>query len=86
MTYEAKSLLKLPVFHLGSMVPSLAKARYNKDILMLEICHLYIKNISKNIMSLDPKFLKVFIERVYSFDFVHSEKAIDFHEDVRKLI
>ncbi len=72
--YDTEGLPKtfdiLPQYHLVSLVPSLAKARYFDTKVIKNICSNYVSITSKTWThkKIDPRFLKLLVERVFAFD------------------
>ena len=80
-----RNLSKLRSFELGSMIPSIAKARFNNTILLDNMGKELIAKFRDDYSLLDPSFLKVLLERMLSLEYKETKEALNFFNGVREL-
>ncbi|CDW90432.1 UNKNOWN [Stylonychia lemnae] len=76
----------LKPFHFGSMMPSLARMRYNQIEIINSICNQFSSTIRNDFKYIEPKYIKVFIERLLILDFRLTKDAIVFFKEIKYLL
>ena len=64
-----RNISKLRTFEIGSIIPSLAKSRFNNTLLLDYLGKELISKFKDDYQLLQPHFLKVLVERVMSLDY-----------------
>ena len=59
---------KLKVYEVSSIIPSMAKSKFNDPNLTLQFANQLVKSYKNDINNVDPYFLKVIIERLMQID------------------
>ena len=70
-------------FEVGSIVPSLAKNRYNNDTLFSTLGTKFLSNIKTDLNLMHPHYLKILVERLISLNFKESKEADTFFSELQ---
>lgn len=76
----------LKSFEIGSILPSLAKARYNSTPAIHQLSTILVKELQRDTEQAAPHFLKILVERLISLDYSNTEEAKEFFRALRYLI
>ena len=68
-------LASLKYYKIVSIVPSLAKSKYYNEQVLSTLCLSLLKSYELDTSKADSVFLKMFIERLMTFEYGESENA-----------
>jgi hypothetical protein len=80
-----RNISKLRSFEIGSIIPSIAKTRYNNTMLLDYLGRELIGKFKDDYQLLEPSYLKVLIERIMSLEFKDSKEALEFFKGIKEL-
>jgi hypothetical protein len=70
---------------LGSIIPSIAKCRYNNNQILENMCQDLLDKFRNDYKLLEPSYLKLLIERVMSLEFMDTKEAQEIFSEVRDI-